>query len=459
MIRRFALVLAGILVLGACTSGSEPPTENAARSPESSVSSAEPSASPTGPLSKVELARQKIKKVVFVVKENRTFDHMFGRFPGAKGVTSGELHDGAVIPLKRATDALSHDIGHDFFSGLVSVNGGKMNGFNLIPGGRSLDGYTQFRRSDIPAYWRYAEEYTLSDRTFSSMYGPTAPEHMFTVAASSGRIISNKVEPQDGKGLYCEDPREQFLKLTKDPRIRRWERNVAIKELQSVTKLVGACVRINTIFPELEKRGVSWKYYGNKTQFHNAMLAIDEVRNTERWRNVIDPDLFVEHARAGELPQVSYVLPPNRVNDHISTLDRGICIGENWFIKQMNALMKGPDWEHTAVVLTWDDFGGFYDHMPTPVFDDLGLGPRVPLIVISPWAKPGYIDSTVYEFSSFLALLERLHDIPPLTHRDREAAPLLNAFDFNQEPLDPVILKPRPEYLDAQGRNRCRLNR
>ena len=361
-----------------------------------------------------------IDKVVFIVKEKRTFDNLFGRFPGANGATTGRTSDGSEVPLTRAADAYAHDIGHDFFSGLVSVNGGKMNGFDRIPG--ALDGspYTQYRRSDIPNYWRYAKRFTLADRMFSSMYGPTIPEHMYTVAATSGRIVSNRLEPR-GPRDYCKDARERFERLRHHPKLMEWERKVRIARIKALLEKVQACVDVNTIFPELEKRDISWKYYGYPNQFHNAMQAIDEIRNTERWQNVVIPDEFVRDARSGDLPQVSYVLPPVHFNDHPSHPDRSICVGENWVVRQLNAIMQGPDWERVAVFLTWDDFGGLYDHVPPPAVDDLGLGPRVPLIVISPWAKQGHIDSTTYEFSSFLAFLERRFDIPPLTERDKRA--------------------------------------
>ncbi|MEA2434597.1 MAG: hypothetical protein QOG54_2054 [Actinomycetota bacterium] len=370
---------------------------------------------------------------------------MFGRFPGAEGTTTATLSTGETVPLTRAPDSYQHDIGHDFFSGLRVVNGGAMDGFDLIPGGRDGSPFTQYRKADIPGYWRYAQEFVLADHMYSSMYGPTIPEHMFTVAATAGRIVSNKLTPEDGDGLYCEDVRERFYKLQKHPDLIKWERNVQIKRIEQLLKAVQACIDVDTIFPELEDAGVSWHYYGQRTQFHNALLAIDEIRNTSRWDNVVDPARFIEDARAGELPQVSYVLPPTVFNDHPHSPDRSMCVGENWSIRQINAVMKGPDWDHTAIFVTWDDFGGLYDHVEPPVVDDMGLGPRVPLLVISPYAKPGHISHTTYEFSSFLAFLERLFDVAPLTARDRNANDLFDAFDFSQEPNEPLIQEPRPE--------------
>jgi phospholipase C len=396
-----------------------------------------------------------IDKVVFIVKENRTFDNLFGRFPGADGARFAQMSTGERIPITRAPDAYPHDIGHDFFSGIVAVNGGKMNGFDLIPGGREGLPFTQYSRQDIPAYWRYADEFTLADRMFSSMYGPTIPEHMFTVAATAGRIVSNKLTPEEGKGLYCEDVRESFHKLLRHPKLIQWERQVRIEKIETLLREVQACVDVRTIFPALEEKGVSWRYYGQRNQFHNAMLAIDEIRNTARWNNVIDPAHFIGDARTGHLPEVSYLLPPYTYNDHPHSPSRSLCVGENWTVRQVNAVMKGPDWDKVAIFLTWDDFGGVYDHVRPPVIDDMGLGPRVPLLVISPWAKSGHVSHTTYEFSSFLAFLERLHDVQPLTARDRRANDLFDAFDFDQEPLDPVILRPRPETV-VDGVQRCR---
>ncbi len=452
--RPAAILLSLALVLGvACTAqpeqGSGPRVEE---TPQETPS--EPAPEPEVEPDIVETGVP-IEKVVFIVKENRTFDNFFGRFPGATGATSGRTSDGRTIPLSRAPDIYAHDIGHDFISGIQVINGGKMNGYDVIPGGRKLENYTQYRKSDIPAYWRYAEEFTLGDRMFSSMYGPTIPEHLYSIAATATRVVSNKLTPEDGQGFYCEDVRERFDRLAHHPKIQKWERQVRVARIEALFREVGACLDVKTIFPELEKRGVSWRYYGQAGQFHNALLAVREIRQTKRWENVVDPATFVEDARSGNLPQVSYILPPAKYNDHPHPT-RSLCVGENWTIEQINAVMEGPDWERTAIFVTWDDFGGLYDHVPPPQVDDMGFGPRVPLLVISPYARSGYIDDTTYEFSSFLSLMERLFDIEPLTARDRNANDLFDSLDFTQEPLEPLILKPRPERTRADGVRVCK---
>jgi phospholipase C len=120
-----------------------------------------------------------------------------------------------------------------------------------------------------------------------------------------------------------------------------------------------------------------------------------------------------------------------------------MCAGEDWTVEYLNALMKSQYWDSTAVILTWDDFGGFYDHVAPPHVDLYGLGPRVPAIVISPYARPGFIDHTTYEFASVLRFIETIFDVPPLTSRDAQAADMLSAFDFSQQPLDPLVLHQR----------------
>jgi phospholipase C len=151
------------------------------------------------------------------------------------------------------------------------------------------------------------------------------------------------------------------------------------------------------------------------------------------------------------LPQVSYVIPPHIFNEHPWSANEptSMCAGENWTIRYLDALMRGPDWRHTAVFITWDDFGGFYDHVKPPRVDDLGLGPRVPLLVISPWVKSGVVDHTTYEFSSLLAFMERLWGLPPLAARDRRANDMFDAFDFSQRPVTRLLLEPRPEVKGA----------
>ncbi|HEU4488289.1 MAG TPA: alkaline phosphatase family protein, partial [Actinomycetota bacterium] len=160
-----------------------------------------------------------IEHVVFIIKENRTFDHYFGRYPGADGATRGKLSTGKTVPLTDAPDVMGHDLGHGFFDGLIAINGGRMDSFDQIMNGELMTGYTQFNRGTLPAYWAYADNFVLGDRMFSSMYGPTFPEHLYTVAAQSGRVTGNKLNRGDKiPGGYCDDLSERvhrFISLSK----------------------------------------------------------------------------------------------------------------------------------------------------------------------------------------------------------------------------------------------------
>ena len=192
-----------------------------------------------------------------------------------------------------------------------------MNGFDRISGGKNdLLPFTQYTRADLPNYWRYAKRYAIGDRMFSSMYGPTIPEHLFTIAATGARIVSNKLTPEDGRGLYCEDVREKFRKLRRHKRLIHWERTLQLRKIEALLKRIRACLDVKTIFPQLEDKGISWRYYGKRDQFHNALLAVKEIRRTDRWANVGYPERFIEDARSGNLPQVSYILPPKKYNEH-----------------------------------------------------------------------------------------------------------------------------------------------
>jgi len=137
---------------------------------------------------------------------------------------------------------------------------------------------------------------------------------------------------------------------------------------------------------------------------------------------------------------VSWVIPPSEASEHPPA---SICAGENWTVSVLNALMQGPDWNSTAVFLTWDDFGGLYDHVAPPQVDQFGLGPRVPLLIISPYAKSGYVSHTVSDHTSILKFIETRYHLQPLTSRDAQANPMLDSFDFTQRPRPPFLLTPR----------------
>jgi len=171
-----------------------------------------------------------------------------------------------------------------------------------------------------------------------------------------------------------------------------------------------------------------------------VLNAINHIRNTSLWTDhVVNNTQFVTDAMNGNLPAVSWIVT-GPGSEHPPT---SVCYGENTTISQVNAIMQGPDWPTTAIFIAWDDFGGFYDHVAPPVSDQFGLGPRVPLLIVSPYAKTGYISHTQYEFASIIKFIENRFGLPTLTGRDAVANDTSDSFDFTQAARSPLIMQPR----------------
>ena len=387
----------------------------------------------------VAAARDKIEHVVFLIKENRTFDTMFGTYPGADGATSGQTCDGQTLPLAHATDRVD-DAGHSFADGISAINGGRMDCFDPI-------GFVQYQRDDIPNYWSYAEHFTLADRFFSSIYGPTGVEHLWTFASQSDSFVDHERPGQFGTGRreFCDDPSELAFALPRLDRagqehlFRLEEQGAAgAAEIQRYYRPRWPCTDVTVLPDRLEAAGLSWKEYLGENEWVQPLRMVRHVRFSPMYDNVVAPNEFLQDLRTGDLPAVSWLTPPFGQSDHPPA---SICAGENWTVQYLNALMRSPEWSSTAVIMTWDDFGGFYDHVPPPHVDLYGLGPRVPTIVISPYSRAGSIDHTTYEFASVLRFIETIFDLAPLTSRDANSSDMLGAFDFSQQPLDPLVLQ------------------
>jgi phospholipase C len=378
-----------------------------------------------------------IKHVVFIIKENRTFDNYFARYPGAEGTDTGKTSTGETVELSVATDVLEPDLGHGFFDGVLAINGGRMNGYDLVTNGDNLSGYSSFTRKGLPNYWAYADNFVLSDHTFSSMYGPTFPAHLYTMAAQAGRVTGNKLET-NSEGGYCGDPGETVYRFTKLSReesrtVMRAEERADPDTIGNYWERVRACFDFEVLPDQLNRKGISWRYYADDGSWMNALLGIKHIYNSKYWgRNVIPEERLLGDIENERLRKVSWVVPGPGFNEHPG--GPSVCMGENWTVEHINAIMRSKYWKNTAIFLTYDDFGGFYDHVPPPHYDVMGLGPRVPMQIISPWAKEGYVDKTVYEFSSVLKFMETVYGLECMTARDCQASNMLNAFDFEQEP-------------------------
>jgi phospholipase C len=398
-------------------------------------------------LTRVQLAQQNIQHVVFLLKENRTFDTLFGQFPGADGATTGSLCDGTAMPLAPAADQAAN-IDHSFLAGVTAVNGGQMNCFDQLGGGGlapTLGGYVQYSKKQIPNYWSYAQHFTLADRFFSSVYGPSGIEHLWTFAGQAGGFVGHEGPGQFGTGApreYCDDPTERawaFRPLTQTDRsqISLLESSqTTAHQIKNYWQARWPCVNIPVLPDQLAARNVTWKEYRGDNSYVQPLRMVQHVRQDPRlWAHVVSSDQFVTDIQAGRMPAVSWLTPPWNYSEHPP---QSICAGENWTVQMINAVMQSTYWSSTAIILTWDDFGGFYDHVPPPKLDIWGLGPRVPAIIISPWSKTGVLSDTL-SFESVMRLIEVLHGLQPLTYRDASANDLLGAFDFTQQPLPPLV--------------------
>ncbi|HET6176396.1 MAG TPA: alkaline phosphatase family protein [Candidatus Sulfotelmatobacter sp.] len=356
-----------------------------------------------------------IEHTVFILKENHTFDNYFGTFPGADGVTSGVTSNGQTVPFTLMPDVYDAGVCNSWDCAIQAMDGGKMDRFDLISSG--LSAYTQVTQQQIPNYWAYAQHFVLADQYFTSVHGPSLPNYLFTIAAQSGGVIDN--ESGTG-GVACDGSPSG---------------TVTVIDASGDRSAQSPCFDFMTLPDLLEKAGVSWKYYEDG----DGLLAmIGHIRNSPMWtQNRGTTAQFLQDAQTGQLPAVSWLVEAYEESEHPPN---SICAGENDTTEFLNAMMQGPAWSSTAVFITYDDFGGFYDHVPPPQVDQDGLGPRVPLIIISPFARRGYISHTVYEHSSILKFIETRYHLQNLTARDAAASDMLDSFDFNQTPQSPLIL-------------------
>jgi phospholipase C len=384
------------------------------------------------PIPESATARYPIKHIIIIDKENHSFDNMFGRFPGADGATTARLSTGKSVVLTHTPDKTFLDIGHAGAAAELAINNGRMDQFDLLPGSRQNGkniADSQYFESDIPNYWKYARAFTLDDHFFATIIGPSFPNHLVTVAATSGNTVDNP-RGQLVHAWGCDGGSHSFVN------------GINPDGSHFVTR---PCFDFVTLPDRFQQAHVSWKYYAPK-QFASGYVwsvldAIRHIRYSSLWKTNVPADTtFVKDVAAGKLPQVSWIVTNARESDHPPA---SICLGENWTVRVINAVMKSQYWKDTAIFLTWDDFGGFYDHVAPPRLNYISLGPRVPTIVISPFARQHHVDHTQYDFNSMLRFIEDDFRLKPLTSGDRTADTMLPSFDFQAQPLDPLILKTR----------------
>jgi phospholipase C len=371
----------------------------------------------------------RISHVVIVVQENRSFDNLFNGFPGADTVQSGRIHTGQIVPLQPVSLAAPYDVSHLANDFVFSYDGGAMDGFDFVGtgGGRlSASGrhgpfpqYAYVPPSDNAEYFALARRYVLADRMFSSQIDASFTAHQYLIAAQSSGSVDN---PPTGP-WGCDAPADDLVPTIQPDR----------------TDGPGMfpCFTYRTIADELDAKNISWRYYAPKISdtgyTWSAFDAISEVRLGPEWtRNVISPETrFFDDVSAGTLAGVTWIVPQFANSDHPGTLSTS---GPDWVTSIINQVGNSPYWSSTAIIVLWDDWGGWYDHVTPPQIDVQGLGFRVPLIVVSPYAKRRYVSHVSYETSSVLRFVEGVFGLDTLTASDARANSFDDCFDFTEAP-------------------------
>ena len=373
-----------------------------------------------------------IKHVIVIVRENHSFDNLFGRMAGVDGATTARV-GARTVHLNDTPDPMKEDLGHGGPSAVTAVNGGVMNQFYRLVNA-SQDGLdvadSQYRQQQIPAYWTYAQKYSIADHFFSTILASSFPNHLAMIAGTANGTYDNPVmDPKAFRSWGCDAAASTKVATL----------------INGQSTFIKPCFNNQTIADEANSSGVSWRYYapppGTFGYIWSTFDEIKHIRYSSQWAtNVPRSSQFESDVKKGKLADITWLTTDLATSDHPPA---GICGSENWAVRQINAVMKSKFWKSTAIVLTWDDFGGFYDHDAPPVESRYVLGPRVPTIVISPYARKSFVDHTQYDFRSILKFLEDNFDLPHAMAYDRTVSSIAGMLNFAQKPAAATVLKPR----------------
>jgi phospholipase C len=377
-----------------------------------------------------------IRHVIIVIQENRSVDNLFNGFPGADTVQSGKRHDGSIVSLHPTSLNDPVDVDHARQTFLNSYDGGKMDGFDTIgtlPKQKNGDyPYAFVPRSETGPYWTLARTFTFADETFESVGGPSFPAHQYLISGESGTAVDNPTRTASNVFWWgCDSPKGVTVALLGPKR--------------ADGRRVFPCFDYPTLADVLDQHKVAWRSYAPVSSdlgsIWSAYDAIKHIRYGADWgANVITPETRVlSDIAAGTLPSVAWVTPDFRSSDHSQygiggrSLAARTDLGPQWVASIANALGHSKLWNTTALIVVWDDWGGWYDHVAPPQLDAMGLGFRVPMIVISPFAKRAYVSHARHEFGSILRFTEEVFGLPPIGTTDTRADDLSDCFDFSQK--------------------------
>lgn len=378
----------------------------------------------------------KITHVVIVIQENRTFDNLFNGYPGADTVQQGLDHNGNTVTLQPTSFAAPEDPSHSYQSLFQEYDNGKMDGFDLDPVSLTVLGgsgappdfvYGYVPQSETTIYWQLAKQYAISDRMFSSQLAPSFPGHLYLIGGQSARVVGDPTDwnPMVNFVWGCDSPSGSTV-------------DTLNAQNQVVTNGGSPCLDFKTLGDLADTAHVSWKYYSGWTDGFDldgqvsAYDAISHIRYGSDWSTHVpqtwDREFqFFDDVNSGSLPAISWLTPPALSSDHAGTLNTS---GPDWVGNVVNAIEQSPYASNTAIIVTWDDSGGWYDHVAPPSFNGLDYGFRVPIIVISPYTKSNYVSHLTHDYGSILHFVEDAFNLGTLGTVDANADDLSDMFDF-----------------------------
>lgn len=427
--------------------------------------------------------RVPIDHIVVLFLENRSFDHLFGTYPGADGLASyrGQQTDKNAVTYARLPAPLGRDGKPDprfpgnlpnapfamlRFVGPFDLTNNPVHRFYHMQRqyGAGADGVSMgrwvaegtsagatmgyYEKPALPVQWRLAQEFVLLDRYFQGIHGGSFANHFYLISAALA--------------TYPDAPEALRAQLAPDGRVLK-DGNVdpeghVVNNLdppyppQRVPQILRAPQTAPTIADRLEAAGVSWRWYATGwgagadtvkqglVPHHNPFQYVKRIMETPEGRaHIEDASAFVRALRDGGLPSVAFVKPHANTNAH--PVSSTVGAGDRWIGEMVGEIMASRYWPRVAVVITYDEGGGWFDHVRPPVVDRFGLGTRVPTLILSPYAKRGVVAHGEYDHASILKFIEWRFALEPLTERDRRAAAFLEAFDFTQAPRPPIALR------------------
>jgi len=389
-----------------------------------------------------------------MVLENNSFDYQLGALcvqenNRCDGATDGEISNGDIIPMRHSPDVVP-SVDHSNAAQLAAYNHGAMNGWDRLRGCKAAKHYrclAEVQRNQVPNLWTLADDYVISDRTFEDDMTPSFGSHLELVAGQLDGFVGDGPALPPGPGVGCDSHGDAL-----------WSPGT----IGSSYTLVPTCVPdqegngpyrpspvryVPTIMDRLDAAGLTWRIYTplteNQGYGHAICPTFYECLGSSQRRNMVGESRLFSDLKGGTLPNFSIVVPRKEDSEHNGF---ALAAGDDWIGRVVGAVMRSNAWPTTAIFITWDDCGCFYDHVTPPK----GLGIRLPMVIVSPYAKPGFVDHTDADLASILAFTEHMYGLAPLPGgKDGGAYDYSGAFDFTNARLQTPRLRQHPVPIAA----------